>query len=581
MSRSYFPMVSVFLLSLLLFTACTGGGAGGGVVPSTLPPDTSVIVTTGTYEIETLTETGSFSYDYSNNSGESHDLFFIFTNYSSYDASAFPTVNQALSDSRSETVRNDIPQPGDSMLNKAFEEHLIEQINGAVAASLRTGPPLSSLAMNTIEPDLSFSYTEGVSTESFYDDIAQIDVPSTLRKQRTVGGKTLQIWVADDCWEVDGTKTSRLSQNIVDTVADYFLPEGGPGIYSYVTEIYGDEWGDNYDNYSNLIPPDDRIVLFLHDIADDDSTNGGTLGYFSSRHNTTDYDDTDQCIRFSVDAVLLATEDSSPADGWSASDYWPRECISTLAHEFQHVIQFYQKVVTNRAAPADTWINEMASLAAEDFTAEKIGVPGPRGVPASDGTAGSTGNRQGRLPLFNYWSEGPLAPWGTLDSLVSYSTAYSFGSFLARNYGGALLFRDIVQNAYSDEQAIVSAVISQGFPGETFEGLLVKWGIAVLLSDKQDANPGVRYNFGNYLDSAIGSATYRLGSINMFNYSYTDIYGYTQVGPYIYSGSGDIGIYEPYSYSNLYYYARTVGSLSSDSWDISLPEGVRMTVVIK
>ncbi len=67
---------------------------------------------------------------------------------------------------------------------------------------------------------------------------------------------------------------------------------------------------------------------------------------------------------------------------------------------------------------------------------------------------------------------------------------------------------------------------------EYFPRLMQRWSAAQLLSDATDAPPGYRYNAGTFFDSTVGSATYRLGSINLFNYKYG-----TLIGPWIYSGA--------------------------------------------
>ena len=109
------------------------------------------------------------------------------------------------------------------------------------------------------------------------------------------------------------------------------------------------------------------------------------------------------------------------------------------------------------------------------------------------------------------------------------------------------------------------------------ESLLVKWGVAALLSDATDVASGLQYNKGAYF-SASG---FDLGSVNLDNYQYTDSSNYTQTGLWLYSGSGSVGIDAPAAGSNTHYYAGTIPAMSSETWDISLPEGVRLTVVIK
>ncbi|MEW5814441.1 MAG: hypothetical protein AB1798_03465 [Spirochaetota bacterium] len=116
--------------------------------------------------------------------------------------------------------------------------------------------------------------------------------------------------------------------------------------------------------------------------------------------------------------------------------------------------------------------------------------------------------------------------------------------------------------------------MQQGGYGETFESVLPKWGAANLLSDATAVPAGYQYNRGGYFTSRMGDMDYNLGSINLYNYTYI-----TQAGPYIYTSS-PVGLLNQYKTSNLYYLAGT-GLSGQHAWNITLPAGVKMTVVLK
>jgi hypothetical protein len=219
---------------------------------------------------------------------------------------------------------------------------------------------------------------------------------------------------------------------------------------------------------------------------------------------------------FYADAVMFANGEGS----WDINDFWPKEMVSTLAHEFQHMIHFYQKTIlllTDVNADTETWINEMLSETTEDLIATKIHHSGPRGVDYTDGSDGPTGNTNGRYPLFN--ANNTLSLTAPFGSLADYSKVNAFGAFLIRNYGGAKLLHDIMHNTYIDEQAIVDAVNKSAEGSEkTFSNLLSEWGIAVLLSDHDNLVDTPEYNTGWFTDSVYGNTTYEMGSINFFNY---------------------------------------------------------------
>jgi hypothetical protein len=235
------------------------------------------------------------------------------------------------------------------------------------------------------------------------------------------------------------------------------------------------------------------------------------------------------------------------------------------------MIHFYQKqILKNVQAGTDTWINEMCSMIMEDLVSDKLGVEGPRGVNPADGSAGSPGINKGRIPDFNQYSYYPLAQKAGYG-LVDYSVSYAFGSWLARNYGGAALLNRIVQCPQTDESAVVNAVAAfTGRTDETFARLLERWSAAVLLSDVTQAPAGYRYNTGGWTAASQGGISYNLGSINIFNY----VPALT-----VFNGSGSVPSSVFYRSSNVYYLAaRSLGS--SRTWKIKVPTDVLMSVVI-
>ena len=161
-----------------------------------------------------------------------------------------------------------------------------------------------------------------------------------------------------------------------------------------------------------------------------------------------------------------------------------------------------------------------------------------------------------------------------------YAINYALGAYLARNYGGATLFRDIVANGQSGVAAIEMGLRAQGHT-DSFGDVLANWAVANLLSDNPRAPAGYRYNSGGtWSISRSGVETYRLGSIDLYNYRY-----------YYDSGSGDLdgprlyrfqqfsdGI-RRYPHSNAY---TTLGRMTGTvRLRVRSDSGVRITVVVK
>jgi hypothetical protein len=381
----------------------------------------------------------------------------------------------------------------------------------------------------------------------------------------------LNIWVADDCWDGAGSgKAYYVNQTMLDILADKFLAAGdGNDIYEWITEIFGQEWGSH--SYDNLIGVTNQIDILLYDIDNDNSTAGGVLGYFWAKDNflKSSMPNSNEKIMFYADAVLFAAHDGT----WEITDKWPQEIVSTLAHEFQHLVHFYQKIIVNNARYTEKWLNEMASLVAADLIEERAAVNGPRGVDYNTPDAGGIDNTSGRIPLFNYLYTLPLTVWtGGDDDLNGYSTAYAFGAYLARNYGGAKLFGDIVHNPFGNYRAVVDSVKNNGGASSlTFEDLLRNWGVSIILSDKTSMPLPLRFNTGTWFADALG---YGIGSINFYNYSYS-----TTSGPLFYSPGDLENMDYMNSSSNLFIYA---GNLTgTQSWVFRMRDSVRLTVVVR
>lgn len=394
--------------------------------------------------------------------------------------------------------------------------------------------------------------------------------------------RTLAIWVPDAQW---GT----ITQPMVDALADRFLKDGlNNDIYDWLTNILGAEWGS--DVGSAYIPFDGVVHILLTAIDSANNNDAGIVGYFSSLNSYkssalvgTDYEGlSNEKIMFVIDTGFYSQ--TTNADGvddglWSIDDYWPREVVSTLAHEFQHMIHYYQKsFVAGAGTTADVWINEMCSQIAEDLLADKMGVLGPRGVDSSIGSSGSANNKDGRIPLYNQYSYYPLTVTNNFN-LFDYSTSYAFGAWAARNYGGAEFLRRVVCSPYVDQEAVEKAAAAGGAVRSDLDSLIARWAVSVMGSDRTDMPSGYRFNDADWFSSTYSDTVYRLGSIDFHKYlpydPYTATYGPTAGLSYVTASVANAAA------SSNVYFAATSGLAGKKSFAISLPEGVTMSVVVK
>ncbi len=403
----------------------------------------------------------------------------------------------------------------------------------------------------------------------------------TARRVVTDGAVTLAVWVADWEWEAgDGTYCLSLGDCVtqeMDVVAERFLrPGDGNDIYDWVTAIFGDPWGPH--GNERLIPPSagSEIHIFLFDIKNDGPPTGGRIvGYFSTLHSylrlpaPSVRQFSAERLAFFMDAPFLTTAEG---ETWEVTDRRPSQWLGTLAHEFQHMIHYYQKPVL-RDAISESWLNEQASEVAEDLVADKLRIDGPRGVAWDDPTAGEPENRRGRLPGYNLYNDIQVTTWDGYG--VNYSINYAFGAYLARNYGGAALFSHIVQSDRAGVGAVEGVVRSQGHD-ESFLDLLANWGAATLLSDNTGAPAPYRYNTGAWRTSHAGM-TFRLGSINLYNYTYAPG-RLARPGPYLYPLPSFNDRMQP-PHSNMYAtLGRHTGTLRLS---VTAESENRITVVVK
>ncbi len=336
-------------------------------------------------------------------------------------------------------------------------------------------------------------------------------------------------------WKDVAAGTPAVTGEMSAAVADAFLDPAADDIFDIMTGVFGVPWGDH--DVFNVIAPERRdIHVLLYDIEGDGVPIPGesrTVGYFWSGDSfrRSSYLESNERLMFYLDSALLA--DTANKDGtddglWSRDDYWPEEAIATLAHEFQHMVQFYQRPVERGdAAVYATWLDELMAMAAEETVARAIAVDGPRGVPWSEGGAGTAGNQSGRMPRYNdIASRTPLTTWDAADPLDDYAVSYSFGAFLIRVFGVQVLSELMEYGGTPSRSdyslaAVAAAASAVDGTGISSDELLQRWGVAVLVSDDTATPDDVRINTGTWIGDS-GSNSVSVGSLNAYNYRTTD-----------------------------------------------------------
>lgn len=543
-------------LSLLFIAGCGGGSEYKDTpsAPDNNDSDRRKIILNDEIHVESLGTNSNIQINIETGNTPK-DIFILFSNYSPYETSAISVIHNNVQQSSKQinTLKKTVSHNTKHVLHAPIRiQQFIKDMHRTMrlertASSLLTGrTPIRRVAIIDESKEFYLDLTTSPSTIA--------TVKKIISNVHTAqGNKTLNIWVSDNSFDSGSgcSKQKCVTQTMVDALANSFLKEGLENdIYDWVTNIYGKAWGNDAQlTNHNLITSNNEITILLTDIDNDNSPNGGVLGYFYPKDNykKSSFSGSNERIMFYIDSVMFANHNN---ETWSLDDVWPKEIISTLAHEFQHMIHFYQKDVL-LDTETETWLSEMLAESTEDLVAIKILNSGPRGVNYLDGSAGETGNILGRYPLFNSHNTESLTSWG--NSLSDYALVNSFGAFLLRNYGGADLFHNIVYNEYGDEEAIIDAIHQTSGELKTFNDLLREWGIGVILSDQINLQNLPTFNSGDFTYTEYNGLNYALGSVNFFNYS---------PQPTMQTSSGNVR-----PHANYYY---KVGSTMRGNIDINL-----------
>ncbi len=519
MKKNIVLLLTLSITGTLLFTGC-GGGSSDTSTPTDPTNPTVEVTITNDYLVESLGTASTISAKVSLGN-TAKDLYLVLSNYATTSASSTIIHNaKVVEEARSKSISPTSFAKRPVILRAP---QYVQEFNKNLKTLLlkKRGIEYQAKTLNVTKraKDVANSSTASFCVNiNKYGNCIDYDVAtarSVVDVSTEFGDKTLNIWVENDSFDSgSGCENSKcVTQDMVNELAETFLKDGTDNdIYDWVTNIYGEEWENDTNDYSGFIPANDEITILLTDIDGDDSPSGGVIGFFWPKDNFENSDDgngSNERVMFYADSVMFANTDNG--------DFWQKEMYSTLAHEFQHMIHFYQKTILLAEANTDTWINEMLSETTEDLIATKLQHIGPRGIDYTDGSDGTTGNTNGRYPLFN--ANNTLSLTAPFGSLADYSKVNAFGAYLIRNYGGAKLLHDIMHNTYIDKQAVVDAVNkSAEGSGKTFNNLLSEWGTAVLLSNIESPENFPTYNTGWFTDSIYENSTYEMGSINFFNY---------------------------------------------------------------
>ncbi len=287
---------------------------------------------------------------------------------------------------------------------------------------------IGPLSAGTARAD-TLQQTQSFRVNSFYDNAGASSIQATLR---AVGAKGY-FYVDDRYWSFLTLDQQTQFMRALEVLSQQF----DEAIYPLSVQTWGSEATPGVDN-------DARVVILLQRLI------AGSGGYFETIHNYSKERAPDgnarEMIFVSAESVLSGT------------------ARTFIAHEFQHLISFFQRELTLRA-PDDVWLNESRS----EYNVTVVGYSMP--------FEGSTLQRRQQSFLRN--SSDSLTDWPNTAS--DYAVASLFAHYLVDRFGVGIL-ASTTRMTSAGAAAIDSWLtthVSRRFPD-----VFVDWMLATFLNDR-------------------------------------------------------------------------------------------------
>lgn len=297
----------------------------------------------------------------------------------------------------------------------------------------------------------SLGETRTFSVDPSYDFASRTQIGASLLQ---IGDKAF-FYVESEWWNSLTTKEA-FRQQIANLSAEF-----DKTIYPKLTAIFGSEWNPGIDN-------DPRITILISRMRD------GTGGYFNSADE------------FSKSIYPASNEREMI---YLNASHLSDRAKSFLAHEFQHLIRFYQKEKL-RGLVEDVWLNEAFS----EYAGTLCGY--------DDAYSGS--NLEKRVAEFLRNPSDSLTEWS--GQTADYGPVNLFMQYLVGRYGEQILYRTARNDAVGIKS--INEALAQMGAQETFEDIFSNWVIASYLNDCQSGT-GQKYC---YLNKSLSFSVLHVGA---------------------------------------------------------------------
>ncbi len=240
-------------------------------------------------------------------------------------------------------------------------------------------------------------------------------------------------YVESDWWNNLAPSGQDAASNSISALSREF----DQNIYPQMTSAYGSEWNPGIDN-------DSRITILITKMSDDA---GGYFNYLDENLRSQSPSSNEREMLY-LNATYLGTLRDK----------------AFIAHEFQHLITFYQKDKLNNVDD-DTWLNEARS----EYAATLLGYDNQY----------SGSNLEKRVQTFLAQPSNSLTEWRNDTS--DYGVANLFMQYLVEHYGTKILAL-MTQGSYVGINSVDAALQSLG-ANETFADVFSDWALASFAND--------------------------------------------------------------------------------------------------
>lgn len=328
-----------------------------------------------------------------------------------------------------------------------------------------------------------------------------------------VQGEYCNFWIDKNCLKDTSVRNNDnyITKKQIQQLADKF-----DIVYPYITNVFGQKHSSDKEY---IIKPQDKVSVFLHDLEDDYSCDqsGGVVGYFMPYDMYEGMENSNELELFHIDVHFV--------------DVWQDLTFSTLAHEFQHMLHYVQKDYTQ---PDDNLcMNEMMSLLCEDMVQQILDLD-------------DSSSPKSRISEFitSYYKDNTFSWTG---ETVDYATAYTFGAWLLRNFGGIELLQAM---AYSGadvygEDTIETAIKTLYDVEITVMELYEEFVLATIVPflDENKANEYGLTTLNKEIQNTINGFTYTLTPIDLTSYVGVSAWNTVTNGLFCFGGSGSYDKY--------------------------------------